>query len=132
MNMKKLMAIMVAAISMATFAKSIYFVSGGDFRECHIKYTLTTENDNEIVELTPTYLKTLAITSANMKYNHEWEMRFNGRLFSFLGTDCIRQGQPGELVDGSDVGATNIFPVYSTFAYTDTKIVKIYDVFHNI
>ena len=47
MNMKKLMTIVVAAISIATFAKGIYFVSGGDFREARIKYVIETTNNNQ-------------------------------------------------------------------------------------
>ena len=42
MNMKKLITIVVVAISMATFARGIYFVSGGDFRQCNFRYVLRT------------------------------------------------------------------------------------------
>ena len=46
MNFRKTMTIMVAAITMATFAKGIYFVSGGDFRPCNFKYVLRTTEPN--------------------------------------------------------------------------------------
>ena len=46
MNMKKLMTIVVATISMATFARGIYFVSGGDFRQCNFKYSIRTTEPN--------------------------------------------------------------------------------------
>lgn len=54
MNMKKLMTIVVAAISMATFAKGIYFVSGGDFRTPVLKYSIYSEYHNQQMEVTPT------------------------------------------------------------------------------
>jgi hypothetical protein len=137
MNLKKLMTIVVATISMATFAKSIYFVSGGDFRECHIKYTLTTENDNETVELTPTSLRTLAISSANAKFNVPWSVKCNGIETTFLGTDCINQGasgsgNPGEPVNATNVGATNVFPLTMSFPTPSTKMVRVYDEKYNI
>lgn len=46
MNIRKTMTIVVAAISVATFAKGIYFVSGGDFRKWDLKYTLGTTEAN--------------------------------------------------------------------------------------
>ena len=46
MNMKKLMTTMAVAIAATTFAKGIYFVSGGDFRKWDLKYTLETTEAN--------------------------------------------------------------------------------------
>ena len=40
MNMKKLMTTMAVAIAATTFAKGIYFVSGGDFRTPYFSYIL--------------------------------------------------------------------------------------------
>ena len=40
MNTKKLITTMAVAIAATSFAKGIYFVSGGDFRSCRIKYVI--------------------------------------------------------------------------------------------
>ena len=54
MNIRKTITIVVAAISLATFAKGIYFVSGGDFRTPVLKYSIYSEYPNQQMEVTPT------------------------------------------------------------------------------
>ena len=54
MNMKKLMTTMAVAIAVTTFAKGIYFVSGGDFRTPVLKYSIYSEYPNQQMEVTPT------------------------------------------------------------------------------
>ena len=46
MIMKKLTTVMAVAIAATTFAKGIYFVSGGDFRQCNFKYSIRTTEPN--------------------------------------------------------------------------------------
>jgi len=139
MSMKKLMTIVVATISMATFAKGIYFVSGGDFRDCHIKYHVTSETPNETLEITPTQLRVLGVYSNRQQFNFPWSVKCNGEETTFLGTDCIGQaasgvGLPGAEVNGASVegGATNVFPLTMTLPEPATRLVKIYDSAYNI
>lgn len=93
MNMKKLMTIVVATISMATFAKGIYFVSGGDFREARIKYVIETTNDNQEVEITPYSLVTLGSAGSwanNLKRTAPWSIKTDGKEFTFSPYSVIR------------------------------------------
>ena len=53
MNMKTTLLALVAVVFSTAFAKGIYFVSGGDFRPCRIKYVLKTTQENQTLEITP-------------------------------------------------------------------------------
>lgn len=121
MNMKKLMTIVVAAISIATFASGLYFVSGGDFRECHIKYSIMTEQPNETITITPPRVQVLG-SYGNADYANPWSVKTDGQEFTYSKVENINV--PTSSLGGSGVLAE---PTQYTYANPGNHSVKIYD-----
>ena len=126
MNMKKLMAIVVATISMATFAKGIYFVSGGDFRQCNFKYVLRTTEPNQTITITPKRVFPLS-NYGNAAYAGPWSVKTHGEEFNFGKYDTI-------MSSGVQLGpyGVEVQPLQYTFPEPGDHLVKIYDELGNI
>jgi len=43
----KLTTMAAMSICASIYANGLYFVTGGDFRECYLKYVVHTTNDNQ-------------------------------------------------------------------------------------
>lgn len=124
MNMKKLMTTVVAAISMATFAKGIYFVSGGDFRTPVLKYSIYSEYPNQPMEVTPNEIRTLGVYNSNSWAVGPWEVKVGGNVYTYEDTNTIRQAEVDGLVGDRGV---NVLPLTNTFETVGKHIVRIYD-----
>lgn len=53
MNIKNIATIMCTAMCLGTFAKGLYFVSGGDFRLPVAEYIIYTTSNNQTVNVSP-------------------------------------------------------------------------------
>ena len=124
MNMKKLMTIVVAAISMVAFAKGIYFVSGGDFRECRVKFTVETTNENQTVLVTPNMVGLLR-NYGNPTYAGPWSIKTMGVEHGYSEYENVNFSQP----KGS---CYNADPWNFTYPNTGRHLVKMYDQNANI
>lgn len=113
------------AVCAGTFAKGIYFVSGGDFRPCNFKYTLRTTEPNQTMTLTPNKVFPLS-NYGNPEYAGEWSVKTMGEEFVFGKYDTIP--------DGSSLGGSGVQvePLEYTFPTPGIHNVKIYDELGNI
>ena len=125
MNMKKLITAMAVAIAATTFAKGIYFVSGGDFRQCNFKYSIRTTEPNQTLTITPNKVFPLS-NYGNPNYAGPWSVKTMGEEFLFGKYDTIP--------DGSALGGSGVQvePLEYTFPAPGIHNVKIYDELGNI
>lgn len=126
MNIRKTMTIVVAAISMATFAKGVYFVSGGDFRKWDLKYTLRTTEANQTIAITPEKLKTLSTVSPDFEY--PWSLKSEGTEYEFGYFDNIGMSA----TDLNSRGASNVPPFQVTFQNAGNHSIKMYNTKGNV
>ena len=125
MNIKKAITITVMALTMATFASGLYFVSGGDFRPCNFKYTLRTTEPNQTITITPVKIYTLS-NFGNATWSGPWSVKTQGEEFNYTQWDNIPyDGQ----VKGNCVA---VEPLQYTYAEPGDHLVKIYDEKGNI
>ena len=125
MNIKATITILAMALATSTFAKGIYFVSGGDFRECRTKYVLKTTEPNQTLTITPNRAFTLS-NYGNASFSCPWSIKTDGQEFNFSKNECIP--------DGHSLGQYGVAasPIQYTYAQPGNHTVKIYDVLGNI
>ena len=91
MNIKKTIIAALMALSATVFASGLYFVSGGDFRQCNFKYILRTTEPNQTITITPKKVFTLS-NYGNAAYAGPWSVKTQGEEFHFGKYDNLPNG----------------------------------------
>jgi hypothetical protein len=124
MNIKSTITSIALALSSSLTAGGLYIVSGGDFRQCNFKYYITTTNENQTVEISPSYVSLLSVWG-NAPYAGPWSIKTDGQEID-CGKSVIRY-ENKEIGWGLANGTTNIAPVTYTYSTPGTRLVKIYE-----
>lgn len=121
MNMKTTLLALVAVALSTAFAKGIYFVSGGDFRECSIRFIMQTTEPNETVEITPGMVVLLNnYPTGNQAFVGGWSLKTMGQEFIYGPYDNIR-------FTNGKAGCTNAAPIQFTYPTPGRHLVKMYN-----
>lgn len=124
MNIKKIAMIATMAICTSIFAKGIYFVSGGDFRECRVKFTVETTNANQTVSITPNMVGLLR-NYGNPTYACPWSIKTMGVEHEYTEYENVNFSQPSGSCYNAD-------PWSFTYPSPGRHLVKMYDQKANI
>lgn len=118
MNIKT--TILAIASSIAVMANAgLYFVSGGDFRNSYLKYTVETTNSNQEVEITPSEVSILR-NWGNHEFAGTWSVKSDGREYEFTEFQGINSPyQYG--------GCSNVSPLKVSYANPGQHLVKMFD-----
>ena len=118
MNIKT--TILSIASSIALMANAgLYFVSGGDFRNSYLKYTVETTNSNQEVEITPSEVSILR-NWGNHEFAGPWSVKSDGREYEFTEFQGINSPyQYG--------GCSNVSPLKVSYANPGQHLVKMFD-----
>ena len=118
MNIKTTILAIVSSI--AVMANSgLYFVSGGDFRNSYLKYTVETTNSNQEVEITPSEVSILR-NWGNQKFAGPWSVKSDGREYEFTEFQGINSPyQSG--------GCSNVSPLKVSYSNPGQHLVKMFD-----
>ena len=106
MNIKTTILAIASSIAIMTNA-GLYFVSGGDFRNSYLKYTVETTNSNQEVEISPGEVSILR-NWGNQKFAGDWSIKSDGRECEFTEF----QGINSPYQDG---GCSNVAPLKVTY-----------------
>lgn len=112
---------MFAMALFTSHGSGLYFVSGGDFRECKVKYVIETTEPNQTVDITPGMVCVLNnYPKGNEPFFGEWSLKTMGEEFTFSPFDNIRFSSPAG-------GCSNAAPVKYTYPTTGRHLVKLYN-----
>lgn len=124
MGIKKAIAAMGIMAYAMSFAGGLYIVSGGDFRNSFLKYTVETTNSNQEVEITPSEVSLLR-NWGNQQFAGPWSVKSDGREYEFTefqGINSIHH----------EGGCSNVAPLKVTYANPGRHLVKVFDAKGNV
>lgn len=124
MNIKKAIAAIGMMASTMSLAGGLYIVSGGDFRNSFLKYTVETTNSNQEVEITPSEVSLLR-NWENQKFAGPWSVKSNGMEYEFTEFQGINSQYHGN-------GCSNVAPLKVEYANPGRHLVKVFDAKGNI